>query len=421
MRIKAEWHPLKKVMIHRPGTEIDYAMLSPRPFLFERPYRTRVAISEHEHLEDTLKENGVKVEVLSNFIMERADSDPEFREALEQKVLSLVRFYGNIESAEAAHSELEKNLSILDSSTLFKIMTLEPSIDLKLDVPEGLEYPTVYSNLPLANLYFMRDQQAVTPGGVIVGNMKRKQRMREPEITEFVWKEAEKEKSIYRITGNGIFEGGDFMPAGNFCLIGIGSRSNFDGAMQAISSGFLEYDEVGVVENPIYDFMEELPKDPMVNMHLDTYFNIAGDGIAVGAEELMKKAKISIFSGKDRESLKPMRETTLYEYLKNKDFNFINLGVSEQLSYSSNFLTLADKKIMTVNVSNVLERLLKERVFPDTVESEVVKDMNKRGKENLFPNRKEIHDLGIDNIPIKLSELTGGYGGAHCMTAALER
>ena len=245
--------------------------------------------------------------------------------------------------------------------------------------------------------------------------------MREPEITEFVLKEAMKESKLHRITGNGIFEGGDFMPADKFCLIGIGSRTNFDGAMQAMSSGYLEYDEVAIVENPIYDFMEDLPKDPMVNMHLDTYFNIAGDGIAVGSEELMKKAKVSIFSGRIREELEPVRETTLYQYLREKDFNFINLGVSEQLSYSSNFLTLSDRKIITVNVSNVLDRLLKEHVFPENVEREVVSDMNRIGKENLFPNRKEIKDLGIDKITVNLSELTGGYGGAHCMTAALER
>lgn len=421
MRVTAEWHSLKKVLIHRPGTEIDYAMLSPRPFLFERPYKTRVAIKEHESLENTLKENGVKVEVLSDFIMDSADNDPEFRKALENKVLSMVRYYGNIESAEAAQKELKRNLSILDSSTLAKIMTLEPSIDLKLDVAEGLEYPTVYSNLPLANLYFMRDQQAVTPGGVIIGNMKRKQRMKEPEITEFVLSEAMHEKNLHRITGNGVFEGGDFMPADKFCMIGIGSRTNFDGAMQAISSGFLDYDEVAIVENPLYDFMENLPKDPMVNMHLDTYFNIAGDGVAVGAEELMKKAKVSIYSGRKSEEVAPIEETTLYEYLKSKSFNFIKLGVAEQLSYSSNFLTLSDRKIVTVNVSSVLERLLSEHVFPKNVESEVKSDLNKRGKESLFPNRKEIRELGIDNIPVKLSELTGGYGGAHCMTAALER
>ncbi len=421
MRIKAEWHKLVKVMMHRPGTEIDYAMLSPRPFLFERPYKTRVAIEEHQELEETLKQNGVHVEILSDFILKKADADQSFRKALEKKVLSLVRFYGNIESAGAAQLELEKNLSLLDSSTLFKIMTLEPSIDLKLDVAEGLEYPTVYSNLPLANLYFMRDQQAVTPGGVLLGNMKRKQRMREPEITEFVLKEAFKEPKLHRISGNGIFEGGDYMPADEFCMIGIGSRTNLDGAMQALSSGYLHFDEVAIVENPIYDFMENLPKDPMVNMHLDTYFNIAGEGIAVGSYELMKKAKVKVYPGKLEDELKPMEETTLYEYLKAKNFNFIDLGVSEQLSYSSNFLTISDRRIVTVNVSNVLQRLLKEHVFPKNVENEVIRDMERKGKENLFPNRKEIKDLGIENIPVQLSELTGGYGGAHCMTASLER
>ncbi len=421
MRIKAEWHKLTKVMMHRPGTEIDYAMLSPRPFLFERPYKTRVAIEEHQELEETLKQNGVQVEILSDFILKKADADQSFRSALEKKVLSLVRFYGNIESAGAAQAELEKNLSLLDSSTLFKIMTLEPSIDLKLDVAEGLEYPTVYSNLPLANLYFMRDQQAVAPGGVLLGNMKRKQRMREPDITEFVLKEAFKEPKLHRISGNGIFEGGDYMPADKFCMIGIGSRTNLDGAMQALASGYLQFEEVAIVENPIYDFMENLPKDPMVNMHLDTYFNLAGDGIAVGSEELMKKAKVTIYPGKLEEELKPMEETTLYDYLRAKNFNFINLGVSEQLSYSSNFLTVADRRIITVNVSNVLQRLLKEHVFPRNVEMEVIRDMEKKGEENLFPNRKEIKDLGIESIPVHLSELTGGYGGAHCMTASLER
>lgn len=421
MRIKAEWHSLKRVMMHRPGTEIDYAMLSPRPFLFERPYRTRVAIREHEELEKTLSENGVRVNILSDFIMAKADQDGEFRRALERKVLSLVRFYGNIESAEAAKAELERNISILDSSTLFKIMTLEPSIDLKLDVAGGLEYPTVYSNLPLANLYFMRDQQAVVPGGIIVGNMKRKQRMRETQITEFVWKEALKEQNLHRITGEGIFEGGDFMPADRFCLIGVGSRTNMEGAMQAISSGFLQFEEVALVDNPVYDFMEGLPKDPMVNMHLDTYFNIAGDGIAVGSVELMKKARVTVYGGTGGDDRKPILQTNLYSYLKDKNFNFVDLRISEQLSYSSNFLTISDRKIVTVNVSSVLERLLKEHVFPGNVENEVSSDLKRIGKDNLFPNRKEVTELGLDNITVNLSELTGGYGGAHCMTAALQR
>jgi arginine deiminase (EC 3.5.3.6) len=56
MTVRAEWDRLREVLIHRPGVEIDYAMLAPRPFLFERAYRTNVAIREHEKLERYLKE-----------------------------------------------------------------------------------------------------------------------------------------------------------------------------------------------------------------------------------------------------------------------------------------------------------------------------------------------------------------------------
>ena len=421
MRIRSEWDTLKEVMMHQPGTEIDYAMLAPRAFLFERPFRSRVAIQEHEGLQLTLKENGVRVRLLRDTVIDAADQKISFRNELERKVMETVRFFGNLQRSSTAQKELERNLRTLDSSTLFSIMTLEPSIDLKSDSEPGSEYPTVYSNVPLANLYFMRDQQAVTPGGVIFGKMKRLQRMKEPEITEFVIRKALGYESSVRIDGDGVFEGGDFMPAGEFALIGIGSRTNLAGALQAIESGFLDYDEVAVVENPIYDFMAGSPKDPMVNMHLDTYFNLAGDGVAIGSCELIRKAKLTVYAGRGNQRGKPIRQTTLLEFLKEKHFNFVELGVAEQLGYSSNFLTVKDRRIVTVNVSNVLDRLLNEGIFPKYVEEQVKSDLNRHGRSDLFPNNKAVRDLGIEHIEVKLSELTGGYGGAHCMTAALSR
>lgn len=421
MNIRSEWDPLKEVMMHRPETEIDYAMLAPKAFLFERPFRSRVASQEHEGLQLALKENGVRVRLLRDTVVDAADQHQGFRDELESKVLNTVRFFGNVDKSAAAMRELKKNISTLDSATLFSIMTLEPSIDLKSDNEPGSEYPTVYSNVPLANLYFMRDQQAVLPGGIIFGKMKRLQRMKEPEITEFVLKRALGLTKTANVVDNGIFEGGDFMPAGKFGLIGIGSRTNLDGAIQVLESGLLQYDEVGVVENPVYDFMETGPKDPMVNMHLDTYFNLAGDGVAVGSGELMRKARVTIYSSSGSGKFIRTETSNLYAYLKSKDFNFVELGIAEQLGYSSNFLTLKDRKIVTVNVQNVIDRLLKEHIFPENVEKQVKSQLNKLGKNDLFPNSRSVREMGIDHIEVKLSELTGGYGGAHCMTAALSR
>ena len=419
MKIRSEWDPLKEVMMHRPGIEIDYAMLSPRPFLFERPFRTSVAIKEHISLQETLEQNGVKVRILKDEVVSKADENRAFRKALEDKIVNTVSFYGSVDSSSAAKEQLKKNIPLFDSSTLFYTLTLEPSIDLKKESGNSVEYPTVYSNIPLANLYFMRDQQAVSSGGVVVGNMKRRQRMKEPELTEFIFRKVLGQDSLVRISGDGLFEGGDFIPAGKFCLIGVGTRTNLEGAMQAMRSGLMDFDEVCVVENPVYDFMEE-DRDPMVNMHLDTFFNIAADGVAVTSVELCKKARVTIFGRTGNEYIKE-RESTLYEYLMEKSFNFVDLSIAEQMSYSSNFLTLRNGTIVAVNAPVVLKKLLSIGVFPENLQNAIKQELASVNEKDLFPFSKRVRETGIESIVVNLNELTGGYGGAHCMTAALKR
>ncbi len=418
MRSRAEWEPLRDVMMHRPSIEIEYAMLAPKPFLFERVFSSRDAIKEHENLEKILKENGVNVLLLENELIKKADSSSDFRRKLEEKVLSIVNFYGTKEEVQKAREELGKNIVKIDSKTLVDYLILEPSINLKSDVQNNSEYPTVYSNIPLANLYFMRDQQAVADSGLIVGNMRRQQRSKEPEITEFTFRHVFNYDYPFKVNGPGYFEGGDFMPAGDFALIGIGNRTNLEGAMQAMSSGKLDFDEVGIVENQVYDF---IGNDYMVNMHLDTYFNLPADGIAVTSKILAKKSKLDIYGKVSKGKYEFSWSTTLEEYLKSKEFNIIDLSPAEQLSYASNFLTIRDSRIVAVNTPSVLRRLINEKIFDPKTLQIVEEEFRKTGEEGIFPRRKEIRDFGIEVIEAKLSELTGGYGGAHCMTATLNR
>ncbi|BAB59618.1 arginine deiminase [Thermoplasma volcanium GSS1] len=417
MRARSEWSPLREVMIHRPSIEIEYAMLAPRPFLFERVFSVKKAIEEHIRLEEILRENGIKVYRLEEEIIKKADYDANFRELLLNYVRSIVHFYGRIEDIRRAENEFAENIRQIDSKTLLDYLILEPSIDLKNDYENSGNYPTVYSNIPLANLYFMRDQQAVADSGVIIGNMKREQRKSESDITSFVLLNVFGETDAFKMPQNAHFEGGDFMPAGDFAFIGTGSRTDYNGAFQALSSGKIDCDEVLVVENPKYEFSQE---DNMVNMHLDTYFNLAGDGIAVTSTYLAKRAKARVYGKKSRSRYEKLSETNLYEYLKEKGFNFIDLTVPEQLAYSSNFLTISDRKIISVNVESVIKRLISQRAFDKSTEEVIKTELSKIG-EKIFPNRKEIKDFGIDFIDAELIELTGGYGGAHCMTATLNR
>ncbi len=414
MEIKSEWGRLKRVIMHRPGTEITYAMLAPKPFLFERPFNYSIADREHKNLQAVLEENGVHVDILEDLIVNTADKNSSFRKKLEDKILSLVNFYGTSESMENARRDLEKNIEYIDSLSLFQALIMEPSIDLK-EYVTGIQYPRVYSNLPLANLYFMRDQQAVS-SGVLIGNMKMQQRRRETDITSFVFKEILGAK-LKRIE-NGFFEGGDFIPAGNFCLIGTGNRTNESGAIEAMNSGIFDFDRIVIISNPLYGFMDG--HDLMVNMHLDTYFNIPAAGTVITSVELAKSAQATVYVKNTDGKYSGDSRTTLYEFMKGEGYNFIDLGISEQLSYSSNFLTVSDGKIIAIDSARVIEKLLAENVFDDITREHIVTDMRLR-KGKMFPDRKEVYNSGIDVIKIDLSEITGGYGGAHCMTSAVDR
>ena len=414
MKIKSEWGRLNRVIMHRPGTEITYAMLAPKPFLFERPFNYSIAKREHENLQTVLEENGVHVDILEDLIVNEAEKNSSFRRKLEEKILSLVNFYGTSESMENARKDMEKNIGYVDSLSLFQALIMEPSIDLK-EYVAGIQYPRVYSNLPLANLYFMRDQQAVS-SGVLIGNMKMQQRKKETDITSFVFREILDAK-IKRIN-SGFFEGGDFMPAGDFCLIGTGNRTNEAGAEEAMNSGIFDFDRIVIISNPIYSFMDG--HDIMVNMHLDTYFNIPAAGTVITSVELAKSAQARVYVRNSGNTYTEDSKTTLYQFMKDEGYNFIDLGISEQLSYSSNFLTVSDGKIIAIDSSRVIEKLLAENVFDSSTRDRIIKDIQLR-KGKMFPDSREIKESGVDVIKIDLSEITGGYGGAHCMTSTIER
>ncbi len=417
MFVRSEWDRLQEVIIHRPGTEIDYAMISPRAFLFERPFNKTKALKEHETLENIMKENGVEVKTLRDIVVKRSNTGSSFRNALESKVLEEVQFFGDIGEAEKLKNDLKKNLPYVDSDTLFNILILAPSIDITVDKTNHMSYPKIFSNVPLTNLYFMRDQQAVSSLGVIVGRMKLPQRKLEPEITSFIMGNVLGQNHLKRVDENSYFEGGDYIPCGSFGLIGTGPRTDLKGAFSAMNSGMIDHDEVLLVENPKYPFMVN---DLLNNMHLDTYFNIAGKGVAIGSTILLKMARAKLYTRENGEYIF-IEETTLYDYIKGKGFNIMDISPIEQLCYSSNFLTIRDGKIICIESFAVLKKLEKNGVITEKLKEQAGARSSDLESSIMFPDRRKMEEFGLDFIKINLEEITGGYGGAHCMTYTLHR
>ena len=417
MFVRSEWENLKEVIVHRPGTEIDYAMISPRAFLFERPFNKTKALREHEKLEEIMKENGAKVTQLREIVVNRCNTDSSFRKSLEEKLASEVQFYGDISEVERLKKDFQRNLPFMDADTLFNISILVPSIDITVDRDNHMSYPKIFSNVPLTNLYFMRDQQAVSSNGVILGRMKLPQRKMEPEITGFIMEKILGNDHLKRVEENSFFEGGDYIPCGEFGLIGTGPRTDLAGAISAMNSGMMSHDEILVVENPRYPFMVN---DLLNNMHLDTYFNIAGNGTAIGSLSLVKAAKGKLYQ-KTGDGYVYAYDITLYDYLKKKGYNIMEISPIEQLCYSSNFLTVKNNRIICIDSFSVLKKLESNGVITQRIKEEAGGKESELKSGTMFPSSSKMRDFGIDFIKINLEEITGGYGGAHCMTYTLHR
>lgn len=429
-RVKAEWDTLRTVAIHRPGMEMFFGLLEPYASLYERSFSKNGAISEHERLEHILThEFHVKVHRLQDTIVQKADSNLEAYNNLVDKAFDAISFAGDKKEASHAKKELELNKQSLDASHFFDMLLLSPQIESESETGVRMIHLNITERQPLSNLYFMRDQQAVTDKGIFLSRMSKPQRRRETEIMQLFW-DALGAPIIHSVKDPGTFEGGDFIPAKDFALIGVGDRTNKEGVQQFLKYG-VDFDEVGVVHQPNHPLLPKGKPDPMVDMHLDTYFNIASSGVAVGLEPLLEAAKVDVYEKVSKgEYEKQEVQTDLFSYMKDWGFDIVNITTLEQLCYASNFLTIKDNQILAVeverDVKDVLQNL-KEKADEDPLRyGKLLLQAEKDYKDlkcesEFFPHKKRIYEFGMDAYPLVLKNLTGGYGAAHCMTAALER
>jgi arginine deiminase len=423
-RALAEWHPLRRVVLRPPGMEAFFGLLEPYQALYERVFSLSRARREHEELVEALRSGfGVQVQLLDQLLLQAAGRRPEVAEALVERVLETVTFRGP--GASRARSEFRESVRRLDRAMLIETLVLAPEFrfERRKGTRSVASFPTLRQ--PLTNLFFLRDQQAVTDRGIVVGRPAKPQRRRESELTSFVWRSTG-DPPIATVE-RGTFEGGDFLPAGEFALLGTGDRTNATGVAEFLASG-IAYPEVGVVHQPVHPLLGR--PDAMVNMHLDTYLNFAGDGIAVGHREMLERARVDVYL-RDRGSYHRAHSTFLLPYLeKNHGVRVIGLSSLEQLCYATNFLTIRDRTIVVPDVGRNAERVLANlrRIAERDPERyhrlylRATKEFGELRAENrFFPNSPDARAHKLDSVRVPLENLTGAFGGAHCLTAALER
>ncbi|MCI4368713.1 MAG: arginine deiminase family protein [Thermoplasmata archaeon] len=423
-RALAEWHPLRRVVVRPPGMEAFFGLLEPYSSLYERVFSLSRARREHEELVEALRSGfGVQVQNLDQLLLQSAGRSREVGQSLVDRVIETVGFRGP--GAERARKAFRETVRLLDGEQLIETLILAPS--LRFERSRGARSVSTVTSLngPLTNLFFLRDQQAVTDRGIVMGRLAKPQRRRETEITEFVWR-SHGEPPVAKIE-RGTFEGGDFLPAGEFALVGTGDRTSSTGVKEFLASG-IGVPEVAVVHQPRHPLLDR--PDPMVNMHLDTYLNFLGDGVAVGYREMLAAARVDVYL-RDSGVYRRSHETRLLAYLeKAHQFNVVGISTLEQMCYATNFLTVKDKAIVVPDVARNAERVLAHlrraaEEHPPRYHRLYLRAAREfgelRAEGGFFPNSHAARALGLESVTVGLENLTGAFGGAHCLTAAVER
>lgn len=175
LRVDSEIGPLKRVLVHRPGREIDWMV----PQLMERLLFDDIlygdeARAEHDDFCDVLRRGGVEVLYAQDLLAETLE-EPAVREAL---LAEMGRDFG------------------LDAEVLQRLGDMAPA-PLGLALVEGLRKEDderlgsrrrdLFYLPPIPNFFFQRDPQAVIGDRVVISSMATEAREREPLLSRTIF------------------------------------------------------------------------------------------------------------------------------------------------------------------------------------------------------------------------------------------
>ncbi len=397
---KAEWNYPKRILMHTPGDEIFMGVIHPAAGLFERSFSLKIADSEHLKYIERLREHGAKVYRVVDILL-KGTIDEEGKTMPSPELDALREFASDsltfdsaalqkpLKSQQEAYKQ--KVLAQLSPYELVKIILQRPTVHLhQTDKNTGLS--ATYETDPVMNLYFLRDQMITTAKGVVISKMNSVERAPETKIIKFVLKKMGI-TPLYEVQGTGRLEGGDYYSVGKVAFIGQGLRTNAEGVKQLLEHQAFGTPFVAVVKDN-WKNQEE--------MHLDTYFNIISSDLAVLVDLRMSvpgstpeikgiTSNVDVYKLEKDGYKQIIKDMNFQQYLeKNLGYKVIPVSRKDQNLYGINFLTIAPSKILAIDgVSEAYKETLKEN--------------------------------GVDAVWMDFSELTKGYGAAHCTTQVLLR
>ena len=380
----AEWHQVRRVLVHTPGEELFLGLVLPEASLFKKTFSLDQAIKEHkDYIQELYNQGAVEVTtVVEALLKDTEDPQSESRRELIELAKRMTKFDLSKlteEEREKQKANIERTLREMEPSVLVNMILQQPTIILD---KEREDLVADYELEPLMNMYFMRDSMITTAKGIVLGRMAKPQREKEREIIKVVLKKMGI-TPIYEISKDGRLEGGDYIPAGNLVFIGQGIRTNATAIKEMLKNDVFGATNVVVVKDSWQRQQE---------MHLDTFFNIIDSNLAVLVEDRNipdcygseKCLKADVWKKQENGEYKlRSKDIDFVKLMEKLKFRIIPVSVSDQEAYGINFLTVSSKKIIGV----------------DGVSDEYKRNLKQAGVEVTW--------IDFDNMKL-------GYGAAHC-------
>ena len=391
---------LKKVLLHRPGKELENLM----PEYLERllfddiPY-LKEAQREHDAFADCLRGQGVEVVYLTDLVAESL-TGPEVRQELIRQYLA----EANIADARTRES-LEAYFDALpDKEMVSAMMAGVRKSQLRTgqarlgDYVSATEDDYPFAVDPLPNLYFTRDPFATIGTGVSIHRMHTVTRNRETLFGKFIFEHHPVYRHAPRWYDRGetsSLEGGDILVLSPQVLaVGISQRTEED-SIDALAETVLTQSKTF---RKLLAF--NIPKSRSF-MHLDTVFTMVDYDKFTVHPNILQQITVFVMELDENHKMKIRQEDgrledILKEHLELDHVTLIPCGqgseidaAREQWSDGSNTLAIAPGEVVVYSRNYVTNRSLEE--------------------------------AGVRIHTIPSAELSRGRGGPRCMSMPLWR
>ena len=390
---------LRRVMLHRPGGELENLM----PEYLERllfddiPY-LREAQREHDAFADCLRAQGVEVVYLTDLVTESI-TGREVRQALVEQFLeeSGMKDSRLLERLEAYFSELpDREMVAAMMAGVRKEQLHGKGARLGDFLGDGDAYPFAVD--PMPNLYFTRDPFATIGTGVSIHRMHTATRNRETLFGKFIFQHHpvySKAPRWYDRGRTSSLEGGDILVLSPQVLaVGVSQRTEED-SVDTLAQTVLSQSKTF---RKLLAF--DIPKTRSF-MHLDTVFTMVDRDKFTVHPNILSSITVFVMELDENRIMKIRREDgrledILREHLELDHVTLIPCGqgseidaAREQWSDGSNTLAIAPGEVVVYSRNYVTNRSLEE--------------------------------AGVRIHTIPSAELSRGRGGPRCMSMPLVR